>query len=88
MFDLPSNEEIEKVLEEAHAAVLLDAEKFGMVVNDSVRSCELFRGKIHCEHHPNEPTETDADDDEIDFMIDCTNFREYSVQASKHFRNC
>lgn len=86
VFDLPADEEIKKVLDKAYKDALFDAAEVGMTVseNDNIRSCELVRRNIQYQQpSQQQPNELIVADDDIDYIIDCTHFHEYSIEVSK-----
>lgn len=83
IFDLPSNKEIETVMENAYEAALLDARRVEMTVNANIKKCEIVRGNIHYADQPERNVESDSE--EKDFMIDCRYFQEYTDEASKRY---
>lgn len=79
---LPTNIELEEVLEKAQKMALLDAEKFGMILtDDEIQFCELTKGNIIGEQ-AEAIVNDDIDDFEYpdDFLetLDCTYFRDFS----------
>lgn len=79
-FTMPSNIEIQNILEKSYEAALLDAAKVEMDINSNIRSCELIRGNIHCQKQ--QLKESIAIEEEEDFILDCSYFRDFSCQTS------
>lgn len=87
LFQLPSDCEMRMVLEQVLEEAVLDAAKFGIIVDaEHIRHCEILKGNILFKKTKNKGATEITDkiaDNSIEAMMDCSYFRDYSAKVSE-----
>lgn len=86
LYELPTDDQIQQVLERAMRSAITDAKEFGMDANaDDISACEIKKGTI--KKSAVNPSDVELieqfDDSDVNDTIDCSYFRDYSEQVGE-----